>query len=278
MSPIASPAAATARIARVDDDRVDLLDHPEPLGRRQERARRDHVAVVVEHPQQDLELRRDAGLEVDDRLRDEREALLVDRDADALRPRHPALHARLRVLVGRVHDELVAPRLLGVVHREVGGDEHVLAAERVAALEHRDADARGDRAVARPGHGDPLGAQRLEQVVGDALGRGEVGLRQQHGELVAAQPRQHVGLAQPRREQLRDARDDVVAGLVAERVVDVLEVVEVEQQQRALVAVAAHEIGVRVELARRSSSGCAARSAGRASRGTAGSPRSGGGA
>ena len=47
-----------------------------------------------------------------------------------------------------------------------------------------------------PGNGEPLGAQRLEQVVGDELRAVEVGLGQQHGELVAAEARQHVGLAQ----------------------------------------------------------------------------------
>ena len=118
----------------------------------------------------------------------------------------------------------------------------------VGGLEHRDADARGHRALAGAGDRDPLGAQRLEQLVGDVLGRVPRGARQQRGELVAAEPGEHVALAQPRAQHRRDARDDLVAGGVAERVVDVLEVVEVEQQQRAVGAVAAHEVGVRVDL------------------------------
>ena len=105
--------------------------------------------MLVEHPKEHLELRHHTGLEVEDRLCDEREAVGVDRDADALGPVDAALHARLDVLAGDVPHDLVSPRFLGVVHREIGVDEHVLAGQPLLALEHRDPDARGDRAVAR---------------------------------------------------------------------------------------------------------------------------------
>ncbi len=75
---------------------------------------------------------------------------------------------------------------------------------------------------------------------------GCVGLRQQDRELVAAEPREHVGLAHAAGKQLGDPDDHIIAGLVAERVVDVLEVVQVEHQQRALGAVAARQRRVRV--------------------------------
>ena len=65
-----------------------------------------------------------------------------------------------------------------------------------------------------------------------------VGVGQQHGELVAAEARERVAGAQPLAQQRRDATDELVAGVVAERVVDVLEVVEVEHEQRAARAVA----------------------------------------
>ena len=231
-----------------DRHRVDLLDHPETLRGRQERAWFDQRAVVVAHAQQDLELRRGARSEVEDRLGDVDEAILVERDADPLGPGDPPVHARRRLLAADVQRELVASGLLGVVHREVGVDENVLAAQVVTRFEHRNADARGHRAFGGAGHGDPFGAQRLEQVAGDLLCRLGGGARQQRGELVAAEPRQDVARTQPAREDGRDARDDLVTGGMAERVVEVLEMVEVEQNERAVGAVTAHEVGVRFEL------------------------------
>ena len=60
---------------------------------------------------------------------------------------------------------------------------------------------------------------------------------QNDGELVAAQPRQEVAAVQRARDQLRDLAQQFVARGVAHRVVDLLEAVEVEQQQRRLPAV-----------------------------------------
>ena len=72
----------------------------------------------------------------------------------------------------------------------------------------------------------------LEQLLGGEQRAVEVGERQEDGELVAAEPRHGVGLAQRRAQPRRDALQDAVAGMVAERVVDLLEAVQVEQQQR----------------------------------------------
>ena len=80
------------------------------------------------------------------------------------------------------------------------------------------------------------------RLLGAALGH-------EHGELVAAQPGEHVGLAHAGAQGLGHARDEVVPRRVPERVVDGLEVVEVEHEQRAAGAVAAHERDVAVELA-----------------------------
>ena len=55
-----------------------------------------------------------------------------------------------------------------------------------------------------------------------------VGAREQHGELVAAEPERLAALAQPR----RDEREHAVAGRMAEAVVDPLEVVDVEEAER----------------------------------------------
>ena len=53
---------------------------------------------------------------------------------------------------------------------------------------------------------------------------------EQHAELVAAEPRQRVALAQPRTEQHGDLAQELVARRVPARVVDELELVEIEVQ------------------------------------------------
>ena len=102
----------------------------------------------------------------------------------------------------------------------------------------------------RPGRGrDGQRPHRFEHRGGDAVGLLGRGLGEQDRELVAAEPGEHVGLAQAAAQQLRDAHDQLVAGRVAERVVDRLEVVEVEHDRRALGPVAVDEGDVAFELA-----------------------------
>ena len=59
----------------------------------------------------------------------------------------------------------------------------------------------------------------------------------EHDELVAAEPADRVALAQDAGEPGGDAAQQLVAGGVAEGVVDVLEAVEVDEQRRRLDAV-----------------------------------------
>ena len=67
---------------------------------------------------------------------------------------------------------------------------------------------------------------------------GVVDVRQEHGELVAAEPGDHVAGAQRALDPLRDDLEQPVADLVAEGVVDLLEPVEVEEEQRERLAAA----------------------------------------
>ena len=131
-------------------------------------------------------------------------------------------------VVPRGVDGAALARLLGQVHRDVGA-----AQERrgVVAVLGRDGDADADvggELVALDG--DRL-VQRLQQVAGGGDRLGLPGARQQHRELVAAEPRQGVLRPQRRGEPARRALQQQVAEVVAEGVVDVLEAVEVEQQQ-----------------------------------------------
>ena len=64
-------------------------------------------------------------------------------------------------------------------------------------------------------------AQRFEQAFGDQLRAGaERGLLGHHDELVAAQPSERVGVPDEPVQPRRDAAQELVAGAVAERVVD----------------------------------------------------------
>ena len=121
---------------------------------------------------------------------------------------------------------------LGAVQRQVGILQKLLGIVAIAGR-HRDADAGADHdrmAVEQIGLAD-----RLKQPP-----------RQQHGILRARQPalddRELIGveagddivLAQRRAQALGDAAQQLVADAVAERIVDRLEIVEVEHQHRDL--------------------------------------------
>ena len=97
----------------------------------------------------------------------------------------------------------------------------------------RDADARARAATATPRERE----RALERVrcsrAGQLGGRAAVGQpAQQHRELVAAEARQRVAAPQRAAQPVGDLAQQPVAVVVAERVVDLLEAVEVDQQQR----------------------------------------------
>ena len=99
--------------------------------------------------------------------------------------------------------------------------------------EQRDADAGGHPGgVALRGNRGIL--EGLQDLPGDRLRLVGVGVREQDGELVAAQPGEDVGLPQPLPEQLGDPDEELVPGEMAEAVVDLLELVQVEEHQCAV--------------------------------------------
>ena len=70
--------------------------------------------------------------------------------------------------------------------------------------------------------------ERLPQLAGDDDGRGRVhDAREEHAELVSTQPRHRVALSQRAAEAVAGLLEQVVAARVPERVVDLLEAVEV---------------------------------------------------
>ena len=121
--------------------------------------------------------------------------------------------------------------VLGPVHRHVGGAQQLVAVGAVLGVQGQP-EARADlQAHAADVEGalervaDPMGA--LQRRIGGFR------VAQQDRELVAAQPAgQRVLVPRHALEPLRDRAQEIVADLVPQRVVDLLEPVEVEQHDR----------------------------------------------
>ncbi len=131
----------------------------------------------------------------------------------------------------------VAAQLLGAVHRRVGVAQQRLG--RVgAAARQRDADARGHEHLAfheRDRPRDRLGEPLRDEL--DGLLAGHVVAEDR--ELVAAEAGDDVVRAHGRAQPVGHGHEQAVAGRVTEAVVHHLEAVEVEEQHRDALAVAA---------------------------------------
>jgi len=112
----------------------------------------------------------------------------------------------------------------------------------LGARADRDTDARRDAQV-RIADLERL-LQRIEQALGDQLGSGgQRDLFGDHDEFITADARQRVRATAHAIESQRQRAQDLIAGAVAKRVVDALEVVNVDRQHRdgRLVAARAHD-------------------------------------
>jgi hypothetical protein len=123
--------------------------------------------------------------------------------------------------------EAPTPGLLGGVHRNVGVADEILTPRPASGVEG-DADARTDAQLAARDP-DRLG-ERAQEASRDRACLRLVGPVEEDGELVSSEPRQRVAGAKLRVEPLGDDLEQLVAGVVAEAVVHLLEAVEVDQQ------------------------------------------------
>ena len=151
------------------------------------------------------------------------------------------LEVLARVAVGAVVVEGVAGvRVLGGVHRDVGVLEQRLGVLAVLGVE-RDADARLDL-DGELVELEPLGDRLAHARAGLDRGVGPADVGDQHRELVAAEAGDGVAGAQSRGQPRADRAQQQVAVVVAERVVDLLEAVEVDHQHGDLRGVARGEL------------------------------------
>ena len=225
------PRAAHADLLRAcggDHPVADRLDQAGLLGDGDELARRhQRTELAVVPAQQRLDADHPAPAR-EDRLVVQLELLGHERAPQARGQREPLE----RVALGLGVDRPAAARdVLGPVHRRVGSSEQRLGVVRVAS--QRDPDRGGDLELGAGDH------ERLREAVADLRRHPLGGLErvagqagQQHEESVAAGAREQVGRADRALEPPREAADQLVAGRMPERVVDELEVVEVELEQR----------------------------------------------
>ena len=106
--------------------------------------------------------------------------------------------------------------------------EQVLGAGAVSG-QMRDADRRADLELGAVEHERVV--ERLQDLLGDGLGAVRVQARADEHELVAAEPGEQVAGARDVADPARHLAEHLVAGGVPERVVDELEVVEVEVER-----------------------------------------------
>ncbi len=198
------------------------------LGEGNELERRDHSLGRMTPAEQRLVPRDLVRLEVDHGLVVERELTGLDRLAELDHPPRTLDGRDIQIGVEeRVADVLLA---LGPVHRGIRLLQHH---RRLAA--DGDPDARCDRELAALEL--DRSADRLEQTLGHLDGFRRLGDRRDHDrELVSTETRSTVACAQRALQPLAERRKHVVADVVPPAVVDVLEVVEVDEQQCALLS------------------------------------------
>src|SRR5579872_3984389 len=168
-----------------------------------------------------------ARVELHDRLVVELEFLFLER-ALKLHPElqtveHALVHTRLEAL------RVALSGALGHIHGGVGVSQEVVHRDGAVAVGDPDRGVDSELAAADV----ERRVQRLEQPRGDQVGIAVVIERlQQDGELVPAEPCRGVGYADHAGDSDRHRPQEVVTDRVAEAVVDRLEVVQIEEQDR----------------------------------------------
>src|SRR5262245_24580807 len=140
----------------------------------------------------------------------------------------------------------IAPILFCAVQRGVGVLHDLFPAAPAAVRRQlRDTAAQGHAAAGRTRCRGPLLADPLDHAPREGVRAGEVGLRQQQEQLVAAVAVEAIGRAQVVPQRAREPAQHLVPGSVAAAVVVLLEVVDVEERDAVAAAVALRR-GVRM--------------------------------
>ncbi len=212
------------------------FQHPSPdrddqavlLGERDEQVRPHDAGRRMVPAKQRLDADDSLALELEHRLVDERELLAGERVAEVCLELHPVLRGSLHRRVE--HRVAVLAQGLRLVQRQVGVLQQLLGAVGKAGR-NADADRQHRLCERRLGQVDRL-AQHVQDPLGDQLGqRVRADGVDDHHELVAAEAPDGVVVAQHRLQPRADLSQDLVAGVMAEAVVDLLEAVDVDEQR-----------------------------------------------
>src|SRR6185437_8635411 len=213
-----------------------LPDQTGMLGNRNELRRRNLAELRMGPARQRLDADHLVAAGVDDWLIGGSQPVVLDRLVEVafeqLAVRQVGIHRRV------IDAGAVAAFVLGTVQRHIGVAQNVGGVAR-AAVDHRDADRRADDDVVavdqvrRANRGDNASSDRLQRI---RIRRADG----DDGEFIAAEPGDEIVAAQDAAQPLRHVEDELVADRVAERVVDVLEVVEIDVEHRGRWTAAAH--------------------------------------
>ena len=191
------------------------------------RRRQDPVLRVV--PTHQRLGRHDAPvLERHERLEVDVDLLALHRVMEGGIEIEPAGRASTHPIVVEERDATAAPSLLGLVHRDIGIVQEVVAGAPDRADRHADAHRRHDLLVTGQRHRLPQRVQHPVGHLGGVVRRGHA--LQDHDELVTAEPRQRVAGAYGTAEPLGHDAEQLVPDLVSEVVVDDLELVDVPEE------------------------------------------------
>ena len=206
----------------------ELGDQPGIFGNRNEAVGRHVAHVLVPPARERLEADHRFALEIDQRL--EIGLYVAGGDGGAQFPLQPRALAHMLVQFAVEEAERGFFDRLGLVQRHIGA-AHDFVRVRPRKRKQRDADAHAET-VGRPAGRDRHG-QGFDHAQGDAGGRFGAGeMARQDDEFVAAEARHQVAVADGAQEAAGDHDQGLVAGAMAVEVVDLLEAVEVEHQQR----------------------------------------------
>ena len=223
-----SRSAHTSSQRAVEDERGQRPRQAALLDQREEVAGAEQAALGVLPAHERLDAAHRAGPQLGLRLVVQDELAGLERGAELADEREPLA----AVVVAADHVDLVAgAHALGLVHRDVRAlqQPHGVAGVRG---EQRDADA-GVDVDADAADGEGMLERGAQPQPGGARRRLVAGLEDDR-ELVAAEPGERVVVAQELLQARADLAQHLVAGVVAERVVELLEAVEVDQEQRQL--------------------------------------------
>ena len=217
----------------VEDPLSDLVDQPAVLGHGDELQGRDRAEGRIDVARQGLEAEEAVGGtrrggHAHDGLVDDREVSEGHRPRQTLSDVLTSGRHRLQCFVAQLHR--IAMPVLRLVHGGIRVAQQ--GSNRRSRLAHPDADARADRH--RGGTEHVLLDECGMQSSGLAQGEVGVGAADDHRELVSAEARDDEGIGQSGAQTVGDLSQQLVPGGMAERVVDGLEAVEVDEQQKRI--------------------------------------------